>query len=272
MIIVRSIRSDLINGRLIEWPIYIIRTMLVSIKIRVSTTSETVVGDTEVHHQGHGPVMFARYVGRSMSPQWWPRFLTTCRVFTVCCPEKVSKLINRLNCSARREPVNMSLRSRKGSQWLSTCWVTPLCTYCRKEAWSGCHAGQNGGDDHEDESRRSSLVNHKSWRSLEKEPSQVTKRDVVVWNTGSLVTSLKVTPKPPSSCDRWWTMCDQTLIDVSHSSEFLWSPFSRVSTILQSTPSYFKRQRLSRIICELIYWSRVSWQTQEVGNGQSHPE
>jgi hypothetical protein len=33
----------------------------------------------------------------------------------------------RLNCSARREPANMSLRSWKGYQWLSICWVTLSC-------------------------------------------------------------------------------------------------------------------------------------------------
>ncbi len=32
-----------------------------------------------------------------------------------------------LNCSARREPGNISLRSWKGCQWLSCCWVTLCC-------------------------------------------------------------------------------------------------------------------------------------------------
>jgi hypothetical protein len=32
-----------------------------------------------------------------------------------------------LNCSARCEPANMSLRSWKGYQWLSICWVTSRC-------------------------------------------------------------------------------------------------------------------------------------------------
>ena len=33
----------------------------------------------------------------------------------------------RLNCSARREPANISLRSWKVFQWLSICWVTLCC-------------------------------------------------------------------------------------------------------------------------------------------------
>ncbi len=33
----------------------------------------------------------------------------------------------RLNCSARREPANMSLRSWKDCQWMSICWVTLSC-------------------------------------------------------------------------------------------------------------------------------------------------
>ena len=33
----------------------------------------------------------------------------------------------RFNCSARRERVNISLRSWKGFQWLSICWVTLCC-------------------------------------------------------------------------------------------------------------------------------------------------
>jgi hypothetical protein len=33
----------------------------------------------------------------------------------------------RLNCSARRDPGNIILRSRKGCQWLSICWVTLCC-------------------------------------------------------------------------------------------------------------------------------------------------
>ncbi len=42
-------------------------------------------------------------------------------VVTMCCCE------SRLNCSARHESVNKSLRSRKGYQWLSICWVTLCC-------------------------------------------------------------------------------------------------------------------------------------------------
>jgi hypothetical protein len=38
----------------------------------------------------------------------------------------------------------------------------------------------NGGEDREDESLRSSLVNHKTCRSWVKTPRQATKRDVVV--------------------------------------------------------------------------------------------
>jgi len=49
----------------------------------------------------------------------------------------------------------------------------------------GCHGGglsmrTNGGEDHEDESIRSSLGNHKTCRFWVKAPSQATKRDVVV--------------------------------------------------------------------------------------------
>ncbi len=42
--------SDLVNNILIEWSIYIIRVMYVSINIKIGTTSETVVDDEEIQH------------------------------------------------------------------------------------------------------------------------------------------------------------------------------------------------------------------------------
>ena len=45
----------------------------------------------------------------------------------------------------------------------------------------------NGDEDHEDQSLRSSLRNHKPCRSWVKAPSQATKRDVVVLKAASLV-------------------------------------------------------------------------------------
>ncbi len=33
----------------------------------------------------------------------------------------------RVNCSARREPTNIRLRSRKVCRWLSICWMTLCC-------------------------------------------------------------------------------------------------------------------------------------------------
>jgi len=93
----------------------------------------------------------------------------------------------------------------------------------------------NGGEDQDGESWRLSLDNHKTWRSWETGPSQTTNRDVVGENTSSLVTSLKVTSKPPSAFGRWRTMCVQDLLVESQPSPCsLVTFFKSVSAILYS--------------------------------------
>ena len=42
-------------------------------------------------------------------------------VTTMCCCER------RFNCSGRRDPTSLSLRSRKGCQYRRICWVTLNC-------------------------------------------------------------------------------------------------------------------------------------------------
>ncbi len=76
----------------------------------------------------------------------------------------------------------------------------------------------------------SSLGNHKSWRSWEKAPSQTKNREVVVLKTESFVTSLKVTPKPPSAWDRWKNMCVQTVKGASQPSACSLVPFFKSSS------------------------------------------
>jgi hypothetical protein len=51
IIIVNVIFSNLVNNNLIKWPIYIVRVIYVSIKTRVRTNPESVMGDSEVNHQ-----------------------------------------------------------------------------------------------------------------------------------------------------------------------------------------------------------------------------
>jgi hypothetical protein len=61
------------------------------------------------------------------SSSWYSRSAISVRstesstVATMCCCECM------LNCSAQSESGNMSLRSWKGCQWLSICWVTLWC-------------------------------------------------------------------------------------------------------------------------------------------------
>ncbi len=92
-----------------------------------------------------------------------------------------------LNSSVRHETVNISLRSLKDCRWLSICWVNR--SFLRNI---------NGDDDHEDDSRRSSLGNHNSWRSWGKESREDTK----IWGTRSLESSLD-RPISLTSCCLW---------------------------------------------------------------------
>ena len=61
-----------------------------SVKIRVSATPNSVVGNAKVQHQWYRSVSLARYPASSMSPQCWPRFLTTSSVLTLCVVRKRS--------------------------------------------------------------------------------------------------------------------------------------------------------------------------------------
>ncbi len=62
-----------------------------------------------------------------VSPSWDSRPVISVRSTESSTVATMRYCERRLNCSARREPENISLRSRKGFQWLRICWVILCC-------------------------------------------------------------------------------------------------------------------------------------------------
>ena len=91
-----------------------------------------------------GGILFLRLKTSHLRPKYESSTVTTMR----CCER-------RLNRSARREASNISLRSRKGCQWLSICWVTLSCDLLRYTILSeSSHLGQKGKERWKGKERR----------------------------------------------------------------------------------------------------------------------
>ena len=91
-----------------------------SVKSRVSTTPNSVVRNPEVQHQWNRAAVLARYTVSSMSPQCWPRFLTTCCVLTLYVVRKKSGTWSTIQSCAFLTPewtVHVLTWSPRGSNW-----------------------------------------------------------------------------------------------------------------------------------------------------------